>query len=170
MGIGGGEGVAEGGEVDVFHHGIRQQGQFPIVVHKMGKSRRRVADGLDALLIRRPLDVRACQVGLGDALYGRGGVHDFVGEHAGEALPRFHLLLGNKFADVLTHIVEQFLQGAFAGKQSFSRQAERKVAVPNGIAHQCGTFLEQALVPVVAPGDEQEGDDNEDDGHGRYFL
>lgn len=75
----------------------------------------------DALLVGRPLDHGMAEIGLRDALDGRRHVHDLVGQHTGEPLPRFHLVLSDQLIDHLPQVVQSLLQRPLAKEQSAGR-------------------------------------------------
>jgi len=169
VGVEDGDGVAKGLEAEVLQYGFLQQGQFAVALHKGGKAGAHVAYGPYSLLVGRAFDARFGQIGLADALYGRGGVHDFVGQHAYEALPGFHLVLRHQLLYLPAHVVESLLQGAFAEEQTLERQMECKVAMAYGIAHKLRPVPEQALVPVDGKGGKGNDEDYGGGGAG-YHL
>ena len=69
-----------------------------------------------------------------------------MGEHACEALPRFHLVPRHQYAYVLAQLVERAQQGSFARHPAHNGEAEGEIVVAHSFAHQMGAALEPALV------------------------
>ena len=76
-----------------------------------------------------------------------------MGEHAREALPRLHLVLGHQQAHVLPQGVEGAQQGALTRHPPYVGETEREIMVQHGLAHQVGAPPESALVTDVTAGD-----------------
>ena len=105
------------------------------------------------------------QIGLADALDRGGHIHDFVGEHARQPLPRLDLVLHHQLVDFLPQVVQGFLEGLFSVKKSFERQMKGKVAIPDSFAHQMGPHLQFVLMVTeeqYRQGYDQQQDQNRD--------
>lgn len=61
------DGVAKGQQVEIPLHGLGQQGQLSVAVHKGGQSTTHVADGADTFCVWRPLYAGLGEIGLGYA-------------------------------------------------------------------------------------------------------
>lgn len=83
---------------------------------------------------------------LADAGNGRRGVHDFVGEYAGEFFPRLDLAQIDLFPDVFTKLVERFLQSFFSAEHVLGRELKSQVMVAYRLLHDVGTPHERTLM------------------------
>ena len=154
------ERVEQGVQAEFGRTWGRDRSHLSEVAHKAHHAFARVVNGSDALFIGRVFQRRVGEVGLRNTADGGSGIHDFVGEHSRQALPRLHLLLRGERLYVSAEIVERLLQSAFAPGETFRWEAEGEVAVADGFAHQVGAIAEQALVLQVfmdAEADEHDG-------------
>lgn len=89
----------------------------------------------DALLVGCPFDRGMAEIGLSDALDRSRHVHDLVGQHTGQPLPRFHLVLGHQLIDYLSQIVERLLQGPLPEEEATGGQMEGEIPVADRLSH-----------------------------------
>ena len=108
----------ERGKREGFYDGSLELGELAVTIYKVGELLAGVVNRLNAFLVFASLDLRGAEVSLADAGDGSRGVHDFVGEHAGQLLPGFHFVPGNEAGNVALHVVECLLQGSFTGQQA----------------------------------------------------
>ena len=136
----------EGIEVHVLGLRLLQLRELAVAVDKGGQARGGGVDAPDARFEGRTDDVITTEQTLTDAGDGCRGVHDLVGEHTCQAFPRLDLalvhLLMNHFAQVVHHLLHRPL----AAGQATRIQAERPVAIADGLTHQVGTATKGALV------------------------
>lgn len=164
LGIECGDALAEGHELHVAPYRFLQLCELAITVDKGCQVGTRFVDGTDAFFEGRALDVSILQVGLADGEDGSHGVHDFVSQDPSKTLPCLHLIVCHELLDFLSHVVERFLQCLFAKQQAAGGQAERKVSMAYGIAHDLRPFPKHTLVVVHAVGNarNQEGRKNDE--------
>ena len=112
--------------------------QLAVVLHKGVQVVRHVMDGEKALPVVGGGGGRSLQEQLADAADGSRGIHYLMGEHAREALPRLHLVLGHQQAHVLPQGVEGAQQGALTRHPPYVGETEREIMVQHGLAHQVG--------------------------------
>ena len=131
-----------------FYSHSLQLRHLAVALHKGRQAARGVIDGSYALFERCLLHHRTAHVSLRYALYRRYGIHNLVGKHTSEPLPRLHLAARHELVYLATHIVEHRLQVAFARHNTVGGQTEHEVAVAQSLTHQLYTTGE---TPLVAP-------------------
>ena len=75
--------------------------QGAVAGYEAGQSAAGFIDSAYALFVGSAYELGRVEVGLADALNRGGGVHNLMGQHAGEPLPRLHLVLRYQFANLL---------------------------------------------------------------------
>ena len=161
-----GDASCEGGHVYVGDVGLLQLCQLAVAFDEGHQSGAGIVDGLYAFLVVSVFDVGIAEVCLADALYGCGGVHNLVRQHARQPLPRLHLAVRHLLFYLLSHVVERLLQGLLSEQEAPRRQPEREVPMPDGIAHDLRPLAQQTLMPVPAEHSQRCPDKN----HGEYVT
>ena len=110
--------------------------QFAIAVYEGLQIDTCIANSLHSLFKRRSLHERRTDVGLCYARYRSHGIHNLVGKHTRQPLPRLHLATCKQAVYLATHFVESRLKVALTMKHTVVRQTKGEVAIAYCLAHQ----------------------------------